>query len=135
MVTETDYKRQLRKVIGGWSEAYETRAGSGVGYPDLQFLVRRSLLGVLVPVEVKVGEVSRERLVSREIRPSQISWWHSFMEAGGYGFVFVCSGPVAAMDAWATPSLDRLTLSRWKEGWEIQKCKKMISAGLLIRSL
>lgn len=127
-IRETEYKRAFRRLVGGWSEVYETASGSGVGYPDLQLLVGRSLL----PVEMKRGEVKGALLKSEVIRPSQISWHHEFREAGGVAFICVCSGPVAAMDVWSVPSGDRRVTSRWKEGWHLGDCLLWVKEGRLV---
>lgn len=129
MATETAYKRKLRTIFGGWSCAYETRSGGNFGYPDLQFLVD----GVLLPVEVKVGKVVDGRLVSRQIRPSQIHWHHEFWVAGGRALILVCMGKVGEMDAWAIPSLNREVTSKWKQGWPTLDCVQMVRKGELIR--
>lgn len=123
--TETAYKRKLRVLIGGWSCAYETRSGGSFGYPDLQFLVD----GVLLPVEVKVGKVEGDRLVSRQIRPSQIKWHHDFWVAGGKALILVCMGNVNEMDAWAVPSTRREVTSQWKQGWPVKDCLKIVEKG------
>lgn len=130
-MTETEYKRQFRKIVGVWSEAYETRSGGGVGYPDLQLLVGR----ILIPVELKSGQLVGDRLKSKRIRPSQIVWHHDFKLAGGRAFILVCVGSVRAMDAWAVPSADRSVTSRWKEGWPVQGCQQWVSAGKLVADL
>lgn len=123
--SETAYKRKLRTVIGGWSCAYETRSGGSFGYPDLQFLVG----GVLLPVEVKVGRVVGDRLLSRQIRPSQIKWHHDFWVAGGKALILVCTGNVNEMDAWAVPSTRREVTSQWKAGWLLRECVQMVRDG------
>jgi hypothetical protein len=125
---ETGYKRQLVKVLGVWCETYEPGHGSGVGYPDLQALA----LGRLVPIEVKVGAVWEGRLFPSRIRPSQISWHHDFMIAGGKAFFVVCFGKKDLMNAWALPACDRSSLSRWKDGWSLDNCKPWVSKGKLV---
>jgi hypothetical protein len=115
----------MRATCGVWSEAYETARGSGSGYPDLQLL----LDSVLVPVELKCGVIRDIRLVPTRIRPAQISWHHEFKAAGGKAFVVVCTGEINVMSAWAIPSTDREVTSRWKEGYNILKCKQWMSSG------
>lgn len=143
MKLETRAKAILRRTIGGWSESYEPGRGSGVGYPDLQFLVRfretTTLLPMLVPVEVKMGReicgLSGGKIVSKRIRPAQISWHHSFQEAGGVSFVFVCFGSGAEFRAWAIPSPVREVTSKWQQGWEVSKCKLVVKGSELLIDL
>lgn len=132
---ETKIKNALRRVIGGWSESYETRAGSGVGYPDLQFLVGT----VLLPVEVKCGAVVGGRLLSSEIRPSQIAWHHRFLHSGGRAWIVVGFWNARGhLCAWAIPSGDRGVTSAWKQGWELRHCTQWVDSGAVkidLRSL
>lgn len=128
---ETEYKRQLRKIVGGWSEVYETRSGGGVGYPDLQFL----LGGVLIPVEIKVGEVVGDVLRSSEIRGSQIAWHHNFKKAGGVSVILVCWGPVKQMNAYAVPDTNREMTANWKKGWKISFCEPWVENGKLLEAM
>lgn len=124
---ETEYKREFRKLVGVWSEAYEPGMGSGVGYPDLQLLVGRLLL----PVELKSGVVFKGNLRPKQVKPSQISWHHDFFMAGGESWVVVCCGDPKYMDAWSVPSVHRDVLSRWRVGWPIQDCTQWVSQGSL----
>lgn len=133
MASELAYKRRLRELHADWSCAYETRSGSTVGYPDLQLLVGERRL--VLPVEVKVGELKSGKLLSRQIRPSQISWHHEFWSAGGIALIVVCFGPVASMEAWALPSGDREVTSKWKEGWPLESCNLLVSKGKNMQDL
>lgn len=129
-MSELLLKRKFRAAIGVWTEAYETRSGSGVGYPDLQMLVGR----LLVPVELKAGGVENGRLRCSEIRPSQISWHHEFLKAGGKSFIVVCWS-YGGLNAWAIPSTDREVTSKWKQGWDLNLCEKWIGKGVVTISL
>lgn len=141
VASETEYKRAFRNLVGVWSEVYETRSGGGVGYPDVQLLVG----GLLLPVEVKVGELvdpktvvgpqAQEFLRPERVRPSQISWHHEFREAGGTAFVLVCTGQVRAMNAWVAPGTDRETLSQWRVGWPLRACTPWVEHGRLVVDL
>lgn len=140
-MSETTYKRKLRQIIGGWSESYEPSRGSGVGYPDLQFLFIDCRL---VPVEVKCGWIedrfdkNKNRLVllrSEVIRPSQIRWHHDFRKAGGVAFVLICCGNVNKMNVWETPDTDRETLAQWNKGWDLKRCAQWVKDGELVRVL
>jgi hypothetical protein len=82
---EIDFKRWTRENYKGWSEAYEPRRGSGVGIPDLQFLVR----GRLIPAELKIGEIKGEFVAVKTMRPSQIVWHNKFWKAGGCSILIV----------------------------------------------
>lgn len=125
--SEAKYRAKLRKVIGGWSEAYEPSRGSGVGYPDLQFLVGRQL----VPVEVKKGHIKNGRLYPTEIRGSQIIWHHKFWSAGGVAHIMVALGPVSKMDVWGLPAVDRYNTQWWRQGYILSECIPWVVAGLL----
>lgn len=125
---EKEYKRCFRKLVGVWSEVYETRSGSGVGYPDLQLLV----VPYLLPVELKSGVIVGGLLKPRQIKASQISWHHNFLMAGGKSWVVVCCGKPKEMDAWAIPSTHRDELSKWKKGFELKYCYQWVNSGRLI---
>gem|GEM_PF-3346659 len=129
--TETGLKNRLRTVIGGWSEAYEPGAGSGVGYPDLMFLAD----GILIPVEVKKGRVIEGRLISDRIRPAQISWHHRFIKSGGLSFIFVCFLNAKKLNVWVAPLPWREVTSQWRRGWEVERCKQIIWNNLVVTDL
>jgi hypothetical protein len=131
MAFESAYKREFRATLGVWSEAYEPARGSGVGYPDLQFLV----CGILVPVELKKGRLKGERIYPMNVRPSQIAWLHNFNKAGGRAFLLVCTGEPSRMSAWAIPSIDREVTSKWKQGWLVEDCTQWVLAGGLTTNL
>lgn len=119
-------------MVGVWSCAYETTRGSSVGYPDVQILIDELKL---LPVELKVGFVDDDRLRSKEIRPSQISWHHEFRKAGGKAIILVCTGNPSKMDAWAIPSTDRKVTSQHKQGWPLVDCVQWVKGGKLTQSL
>jgi len=132
MASETGHKQKFRSICGVWSEAYETRSGGGVGYPDLQLLVGPMLL----PVEVKVGDLKgpsfpayKNRVFPHRIRPAQITWLHEFKQAGGLAVLLICVGERRTMDAWALVSPDRDTLARWKDGYHISELELWVSKG------
>ncbi len=66
----THMKKWIRDNWDGWIESYEPRLGSSVGIPDIQIVVD----GKLVPIELKVADLSDGILCSSEIRPPQINW-------------------------------------------------------------
>jgi|SRR5687768_3852157 len=129
--TEAKHKARLRRIIGGWSESYEPGRGSGVGYPDVQFLSGR----LLVPVEVKRGRRIRDRLFADRIRPSQITWHDSFLKAGGLSFVFVCFGSGKDFEVWSTPLPYREVTAAWRQGWALADCWRVIEGGKMALDL
>jgi len=65
----------------------ETARGGTAGCPDLFVLVQSAKL--LLPVEVKLAEVTGDWLYPRHIRSVQIAWHDAFARAGGRArFVF-----------------------------------------------
>lgn len=114
------FRRQWRR-RGHWIESYEPRRGSGMGIPDIQVLLPSESLGlsVLLPIELKIGKITRNRLFPREIRGSQIVWHRDFRRAGGKAMVLV--GIPAAegyqMFFASGPLLD--DLSGWRSGYAI----------------
>lgn len=137
MPTETVYKRKLRKLFAQyWSEAYETRSGSGFGYPDLQFLVH----GLLIGVEVKsglVGDLGSDiaTIYPNMIRPAQITWHDRFKKAGGKSYIVTCTGTDYKMSAWSLASTDREYLANWKTGFPLKDCTQWVDRGQLVIDL
>ena len=115
----------MRKCIGTWSCAVEAGRGGTVGVPDMLVLMGSEL----VPVEVKAGSVHEGRLWCRRIRPAQIAWHEGLRAAGGVSFVWVGMGSGRSFDVWAIGSVDRGTLSAWREGWRIEDCRRVITGG------
>jgi hypothetical protein len=134
MGTETEYKKQLRTVFGGWSEAYEPGFGSGTGYPDLQFRIDRY---GLIPIEIKKGSIHTKKDVikSNSIRPSQMSWHDEFLKSDGISFIFVCFGDRDEFCVWSIPLPFREQTKRWKVGWRLKECKQIISRGKIVKDL
>ena len=115
---ELEFKRWFRTKFAGWSETHEPRHGSAMGMPDLQLLVKGSLL----PVELKVGWVKGGRLFVSALRPAQIGWHIRFMREGGVATIVVgirkaSNGWVALSPPWTVDSL-----MGWKKGWPIVDC-------------
>jgi len=111
---ETEFKTALRdawKAYGGWSEAYEPARGSGIGYPDVQFLDT----GRLVPAELKIGRLLGAFLFSDDIRPAQVKWHWDLRRHGGHSclLVGVREGGNWALYAYAG------RLADWRAGWRI----------------
>lgn len=134
MGAEAGYRKMLRRIFSDhWSEVYETRSGSGLGYPDLQFLVQKRLIGV----EVKVGMIGDKgtdiaMLYPQEIRGTQISWHDKFMKAGGKSYIVVCCGGPGAktkFEAWAIPSVAREVTSKWLDGYPLSQCIQWVDRG------
>lgn len=134
---ETTCKRKLRKLFKKyWSQTNEIRSGSSFGAPDLQFLVN----GMLLPVEVKRGvadfvSIGCGVIFPEVIRPSQISWHHEFLMAGGKSFIVVCYVHERIMDAWALPSVHRDVTSQWNEGFLLADCTQWVKDGKAVIEL
>jgi hypothetical protein len=125
---ETKFKSLLREAFDGWSETYEPARGSGVGYPDLQFLVE----GRILPIEVKVGWMAGEVLKSKIIRPSQIGWHDRFAKAGGKALVVICiKEGKSEWKAWALKNNRRETTAKWRQGWLLKDCKLFAANGVI----
>ncbi len=116
MRDELALKRWFRRKYDGWSEAYEPRHGSGTGMPDLQILME----GVLLPVELKVGRLTRnkERLFIFGFEPSQISWHIRFWQSGGKAIILVGFPGIeqTQWELWELPPVS-FELMDWKKGW------------------
>ena len=83
---ERNFARSLRNEwnnMGGWVDQYHPSLGSTTGQPDLQFLLRTLIGPVLVPVELKVGEIVKGNLKVHAIRPAQRRWAKKFHNHGG----------------------------------------------------
>jgi hypothetical protein len=128
---EIQVKREFRSVVHVWSESYEPGLGSGVGYPDLQLLAGDRLM----PVELKVGRIDKDRIKCRAIKPSQISWHDEFMKAGGRSWIVAGWIEDRKLNAWAIPSVRREVTSAWREGWLIDDCVCWVARGRLCVNL
>jgi len=124
-MNETAYKRKLRALSPYWSESYEPGKGSGVGYPDLQFLVGDRLW----PVELKVGKVVGHLIKPTCVRPSQVAWFHGFLSAGGKADLAVCFGPLENMNCVLLPDCRREALVKWRDGYDIRLCRWLVREG------
>ena len=119
---EIDFKRTLRKWWDPyWSESYEPGTGSGTGYPDIQLLDPRRLL--LLPVELKVGELLGDMIIPREVRPAQCVWHHKFHEAGGRATIAV---GVKIQDTWEAFFFPGHYARSWKLGWRVEEGKRVV---------
>ena len=85
---ERQFKLWIKKNWSGWLNSYEPRRGATIGIPDIQVLVK----GTLVPIELKAGVLVGEVLKTKKVRASQINWHHKFSEAGGMSLVMVGVG-------------------------------------------
>ena len=88
MITELQFKIWFRDKWEGWLSSYESARGGTLGVADLQILVK----GILVPVELKVGEVKSGKLFSDQIRASQVKWHRDLYKAGGYSIFAIAAG-------------------------------------------
>jgi hypothetical protein len=128
MPTETEYKRKFREICGCWTEVYEPARGSGTGYPDVQMLVD----GVLIPVEMKRGDIKNGFVRPHRIRPSQIAWHHAFGAAGGKSHFLICTGPLRTMSAYSIAPIERTRLVKWRSGWTMDECTPWVLDGSLV---
>jgi hypothetical protein len=94
--TERAYQKAFLNDYHGWAEGFHPALGSQTGIPDTMFLKN----GVLIPIELKIGEFVKGKLVVNDIRPAQIRWAKKFKLFGGKSG-FVCGVPLLN-DFWAT---------------------------------
>lgn len=130
-MSEAELKARLRKIVGGWSESYEPGRGSGVGYPDLQFLLGNRLL----PVEVKQGFIQDGRIHCDRIRPSQINWHDNFLKNGGLSFVFALWGQRNEFTCWCLPLPYRYVTMSWRSGFPEFLCRPIVTNARLVIDL
>lgn len=112
-MNELQFKRWFRSNFEGWSEAYEPRKGGGIGVADIQIAVDRQL----VPIELKVGSIIKDRLFPEDVRPAQIGWHHRLADAGiASAFVVgVTSGPVI----WGIYAFRPDQIISWRAGFQV----------------
>ena len=133
LVSETTFKREFRKIVGGWSETIEPARGGGMGVPDVFFMVPKR--GWLYPVEMKVGEGADGVLFPSRLRPAQIGWLDGFGRAGGKACVLVgVPERGGKWSAWARTDVTVEGLRGWKAGWEISDLLEILRNGELRRS-
>lgn len=116
---ETRYKRKVRsrwEEQGLWSEAYEPAMGSGTGYPDIQFLSPRK---VLLPAELKVGEIKGDRVFPREVRGDQVVWERNFRRHGGLSIMMIGVEDKLHPGHWDTFAVPGERMEYWKQGYPV----------------
>lgn len=116
---ETRYKRKMRENYPHWSESYEPAMGSGTGYPDIQLLSPRK---VLLPIELKVGEVRGDRIFPREVRPDQVVWHHNFSRFGGIAVCAIGFEREYGSNKWDTYAILGQKVIDWREGYNLLDC-------------
>lgn len=109
----------------GWSEAYEPRRGSGTGMPDVQVL----LDDILLPVELKLGEVKGDRIFASDFQPAQVSWHTKFHLAGGRAIFLVglWQGSRHPDGDWCPIKLPEVSVKMLlgrDEGWPLVECEQ-----------
>lgn len=114
MALERDFKRWCRNILGRWNCAIEPALGADLGVPDL--MVLRG--GLLLPIELKVGEIVDGRLFPRKVRPDQIQFMEGLMRAGGE-CCFVVGVYDGEWKGFGTRNCRARNLSTWKKGFDI----------------
>ena len=102
MTTESEFRDWVRGHWMGWIDGREPRGrgsragwGSGTGAPDLQVGVDR---GYILPIELKLGEIRKERLVVNDLHEPQRKW-HA--RAGAAGVITATmAGVYVSMHCW-----------------------------------
>jgi hypothetical protein len=119
---ETRYKRKVRDnylKAGHWSEAYEPAKGSGTGYPDIQLLSPQK---VLLPAELKVGEIKNGRVHPRDVRGDQVVWAHNFRRFGGTSIMMIGVESSKNSNIWDTYVVAGGAMIDWKAGYDFEQC-------------
>lgn len=92
-MTESEFKKWVRKNWKGWLSSYEPRKGGTVGVADLQIVVKKRL----VPIELKVGHIvdnlTREVPLLRlaDVRGAQLEWHRGLIQEEVPAFFLVCN--------------------------------------------
>lgn len=118
---ESNLKTWLRSNYNGWSEAFEPRRGAGVGVADI-------MLGIgshLVPVELKVGNISDGMLFPEEVRPDQIGWHHRLNAAGVFSFFIVGVGRAGSKSPEYLFALTAQKIKHWRTGYDLDDLKQL----------
>lgn len=113
-MNENDFKRWVRDSWAGWLESYEPRRGTGIGIPDIQIVVDK----VLIPVELKVGEIENGWVIPREVRPAQIQW-HRELNHYGVRTVLLIGVYDYEDEVWLPYPIDGRLIANWRNGFEI----------------
>lgn len=93
-MTESEFKRWVRKNWKGWLSSYEPRKGGTVGVADLQVVVKKRL----VPIELKVGRIinhltRKEPIIElSRVRPVQLEWHRGLQREGINTFFMIGIG-------------------------------------------
>lgn len=122
---ETRYKRKVREnylKAGHWSEAYEPAKGSGTGYPDIQLLSPQK---VLLPAELKVGEIKNGRVHPREVRGDQVVWAHNFHRFGGISVMMIGVEYPLKSNIWDTYVVPGDKMIDWKAGYDFHDTMRL----------
>ena len=73
------------EAAGMWVENIHPSFGTKTGIPDLLVMAAK----LLIPIELKTGELVGESLSVSDIRPAQIRWANQFYKAGGISGLIV----------------------------------------------
>ena len=118
---ESHLKSWIRSNYNGWSEAFEPRRGAGVGVADIML----GHHGHLVPVELKVGNISDGQLFPEEVRPDQIGWHHRLNATGVFSFFIVGVGSATAKSPDYLFALTAQKIKHWRTGYDLDDLKPL----------
>lgn len=118
---ESNLKTWIRSNFNGWSEAFEPRRGAGVGVADIMLAYN----GHLVPVELKIGNISDGQLFPEEVRPDQIGWHHRLNAEGVFSFFIVGVGRDGAKSPEYLFALTGPKIKHWRTGYDLDDLKQL----------
>lgn len=118
---ESNLKTWIRSNFNGWSEAFEPRRGAGVGVADIMLAYN----GHLVPVELKIGNISDGQLFPEEVRPDQIGWHHRLNAEGVFSFFIVGVGREGAKSPEYLFALTGPKIKHWRTGYDLDDLKQL----------
>lgn len=89
VLLESHVRAEFKARWSGWIETYQPGLGGGTGVPDTQIMAWPPLI---VPIELKRGEIIAGRLMVDRVRPAQVSWHTRFGLAGGISKFIIGTG-------------------------------------------
>lgn len=106
-------KAEFRKRWTGWLDSVEPSLGSGMGIPDLLLLLRLRNMPVMMPTELKIGNVRGKKIHPLLVRGSQVRWHYHLNECGGRSSLVIGVSPDEAY------LIDGRHVIDWKQGFKI----------------